>query len=68
MCLHCFALTYKQKWDFGVEQLFFTTPTVWKHDLFYFKSYCKMIDYLKGSIVKFKLNFENASESIRETI
>ena len=23
----------------------------------------KMIDYLKGSIVKFKLNFEKASES-----
>ena len=27
-----------------------------------------MIDYLKGSIVKFKLNFENALESKRESI
>ena len=29
---------------------------------------CNMIDYLKGSIVKFKLNFENALESKRESI
>ena len=28
----------------------------------------KMIDYLKGSIVKFKLNFENASENKLESI
>ena len=27
----------------------------------------KMIDYLKGSIVKFKLNFENASENKMES-
>ena len=27
-----------------------------------------MIDYLKGSIVKFKLNFKNASEDKRESI
>ena len=27
---------------------------------------CKMIDYLKGSIDKSKLNFENALESKRE--
>ena len=27
-----------------------------------------MIDYLKGSIVKFKLNFENASENKLESI
>ena len=25
--------------------------------------FCKMVDYLKGSIVKFKLNFENALEN-----
>ena len=29
---------------------------------------CNMIDYLKGSIVKFKLNFENALESKHESI
>ena len=29
---------------------------------------CNMIDYLKGSIVKFKLNIENALESKRESI
>ena len=29
---------------------------------------CNMIDYLKVSIVKFKLNFEIASESKRESI
>ena len=29
---------------------------------------CNMIDYLKGSIVKLKLNFENALESKRESI
>ena len=29
---------------------------------------CNMIDYLKGSIGKFKLNFENALESKRESI
>ena len=29
---------------------------------------CKMIDYLKGSIVKFKLNFEKALENKRESI
>ena len=29
---------------------------------------CKMIDYLKGSIVKFKLNFEKALENIHESI
>ena len=28
----------------------------------------KMIDYSKGSIVKFQLNFENASENKRESI
>ena len=28
----------------------------------------KMIDYLKGSIVKFKLNFENALEHKLESI
>ena len=27
---------------------------------------CKMIDYLKGSIVNFKLNFEKALENKRE--
>ena len=27
-----------------------------------------MIDYLKGSIVKFKLNFEKASENKRESV
>ena len=27
---------------------------------------CKMTDYLKGSIVKFKLNFEKALENKRE--
>ena len=26
---------------------------------------CKIIDYLKGSIVQFKLNFEKASENKR---
>ena len=31
-------------------------------------SICKMIDYLKGSIVKFKLNFENAFENKRESV
>ena len=29
---------------------------------------CIMIGYLKGSIVNFKLNFENDSESKRKTI
>ena len=29
---------------------------------------CKMNDYLKGSIVKFKLNFENALENKRESV
>ena len=29
---------------------------------------CKMIDYLKGSIVKFKHNFENALENKGESI
>ena len=29
---------------------------------------CKMVDYLKGSIVKFKLNFEKALENRRESI
>ena len=29
---------------------------------------CKMIDYLRGSIVKFKLNFEKALENKRESI
>ena len=29
---------------------------------------CKVIDYLNGSIVKFKLNFENALENKRESI
>ena len=29
---------------------------------------CKMIDYLRGSIVKFKLNFEKASENKCESI
>ena len=29
---------------------------------------CKMIDYLKGSIVKFKHNFENAIENKCESI
>ena len=29
---------------------------------------CNMIDYLKCSIVKFKLNFENALESKRGSI
>ena len=29
---------------------------------------CKMVDYLKGSIVKFELNFEKALESKRESI
>ena len=28
----------------------------------------KMIDYLKGSIVKFKLNFEKALENKRESV
>ena len=28
----------------------------------------KMIDYLKGSIVKFKLNFEKALENRRESV
>ena len=28
---------------------------------------CKMVDYLKGSIVKFKLNFEKALENKRES-
>ena len=30
--------------------------------------FCKLIDYLKGSIIKFKLNFENAFENKRESI
>ena len=30
--------------------------------------FCKMIDYLKGSVVKFDLNSENALENKRETI
>ena len=29
---------------------------------------CKMIDYLKGSIVKFKLNFEKALKIKRESV
>ena len=29
---------------------------------------CRMLDYLKVSIVKFKLNFKNALESKRELI
>ena len=29
---------------------------------------CKMIDYLRDSIVKFKPNFENALENKRESI
>ena len=29
---------------------------------------CRMIDYLKGSIVKFKLNCEKALETKRESI
>ena len=29
---------------------------------------CKMIDYLKGFIVKFKFNFEKALENKRESI
>ena len=29
---------------------------------------CKMIDYLKGSFVKLKLNFQNASENKPESI
>ena len=29
---------------------------------------CKMIDYLKGSIVKFKFNFEKALEKKRESM
>ena len=29
---------------------------------------CKMIDYLKGSIVKFKLKFEKALENKHESI
>ena len=29
---------------------------------------CKMIDYLKGSIFKFKLNFEKALENKRESV
>ena len=29
---------------------------------------CKMVDYLKSSIVKFKLNFEKALENKRESI
>ena len=29
---------------------------------------CNMIDSLKGSIVKFKLNFDNASESKSKSI
>ena len=29
---------------------------------------CNVIDYLKGPTVKFKLNFENALESKRESI
>ena len=29
---------------------------------------CKMVDYLKSSIVKFELNFEKASENKRKSI
>ena len=29
---------------------------------------CKIIDYLKGSIVQFKINFENALENKLESI
>ena len=29
---------------------------------------CKMIDYLKGSIVKFKLSFEKALENKRKSV
>ena len=29
---------------------------------------CKMIDDLKGSIIKFKLNFEKALENKRESV
>ena len=34
MCLHCFASTWKLKWDFDYNSSFFTTPTLWKQELF----------------------------------
>ena len=55
-----------QKWITGYGNCFFIY--VLEDNLQCNSWFCKMIDYLQGSIVKFKLNFEKALENKRQSV